>query len=232
MKDLMNEQDQIDYIKAWWDRYGRTIIFGVVMGLAAIYGVNQWRANHDVYKRKASDTYQALLQSVIREDGEAIEQLGTQLQKDFTRTPYADAASLMLAKHYVYEKDYKKALLQLQFVVDHNHDDLFIALATLRKARIYAEQKQFEQALEALSSIKIAKFAPLVQEVQGDVYLAKGDVNMARSLYQKVISNHHNRDIPKQLVTAKLGDIEQPSMSAPIVKQEKRSGMKPAKSVT
>ncbi|MCW8957149.1 MAG: tetratricopeptide repeat protein [Gammaproteobacteria bacterium] len=60
-------------------------------------------------------------------------------------------------------------------------------IARLRLMRVLTSMNEFDQAL-ALANMDIPNsFVALYEELKGDAYLAKGDINQARVAYDKAI---------------------------------------------
>jgi predicted negative regulator of RcsB-dependent stress response len=41
----LSEKEQLEEMRAWWSENGRFVMGGVVLGVAIIFGWNQWRAS-------------------------------------------------------------------------------------------------------------------------------------------------------------------------------------------
>jgi predicted negative regulator of RcsB-dependent stress response len=68
----------------------------------------------------------------------------------------------------------------------------------------------YEEALALLDVTKAGAFAAQLQEVRGDILLAKGDRSGSRLAYQAAISEHVGKDLApgeSELLSLKLQDL-------------------------
>ena len=64
------EEEQVEAIKKWWSENGKSIIAGIIIGIAAIFG---WRGyeNHAAMQAKSASTlYEQLLVASRKNDAE------------------------------------------------------------------------------------------------------------------------------------------------------------------
>jgi predicted negative regulator of RcsB-dependent stress response len=80
------------------------------------------------------------------------------------------------------------AVTDLKTVVDNSEDAALVQIAKLRLARVFIQLGRFDDALALLDVGKAGSFAEQVNEVRGDVLLAKGDSSGARAAYEAAIA--------------------------------------------
>ena len=136
----------------------------------------------------ASDLYMQVMQSAaLNTVDDKIIDINNKLINEFSDTPYAALSSLALAKSE-YEKDnIDAATAQLEIAVKHASNDVIKQIANLRLAKVYIEQGKYEEALVLLNQSHAAAYDAQYEELKGDLYLAKGDVALARAAYDKAI---------------------------------------------
>ena len=122
------EEQQVEALKKWWAENGKSIIGGVVLGLAILFGWRGWTDYRQGEAELASEKFNLIQVAADRGVSSRVSELTTELQKDFSFTPYAGQASLMDAKLKAEAGDLEGAMTQLEWastqakeqVVSHN----------------------------------------------------------------------------------------------------------------
>src|SRR3546814_10200476 len=96
----------------------------------------------------------------------------------------SDLAQLRVAAAAVKSSQFDDAATRLKWVQEHAKDDGLQKVAELRSARVLWQQGKLDDALKLVDN-NTGAFAPLFDELKGDIKLAKGDRDAARSAYQK-----------------------------------------------
>jgi predicted negative regulator of RcsB-dependent stress response len=75
----------------------------------------------------------------------------------------------------------------------------------MRKARILADQGDVEKSLSLVGSLPVGGYAVSLNELKGDLFLLKGDIELARQSYQKAFdaTTANNRPV----LEMKLNDL-------------------------
>ena len=97
MYDL-EEQEQIDALKAWWRQHGRLLIVAAVAAIAAAGAVSGWRYYKDSQAAKASQLYATLEKAVRANDVKQVKEVAGQLIDRYGGTAYGPMAALAAAK--------------------------------------------------------------------------------------------------------------------------------------
>ena len=184
----LEEQEQLDQFKAFWQKY-RNLITGLVtaalFAYAAYSGYQWWRNSQAL---EASKLYETMVSAIAKGDKELILRASDDLQKDFARTPYAAMSSLVAAKISADAGDNAKALDYLRWAAKNASNDGYIALAKLRLISQLIEQgseKDFSEADQILKETPIAGFEALWLERRGDWYLAQKKNAEAKKSYEE-----------------------------------------------
>ena len=184
----LEEQEQLDQFKAFWQKY-RNLITGVLtvalFAYAAYSGYQWWRNSQAL---EASKLYETMVSAIAKGDKELILRASDDLQKDFARTPYAAMSSLVAAKISADAGDNAKALDYLRWAAKNASNDGYIALAKLRLISQLIEQggeKDFAEADQILKETPIAGFEALWLERRGDWYLAQKKNAEAKKSYEE-----------------------------------------------
>ena len=184
----LEEQEQLDQFKAFWQKY-RNLITGVVtvalFAYAAYSGYQWWRNSQAL---EASKLYETMVGAIAKGDKDQTLRATDDLQKDFGRTPYAAMSSLIAARIASDAGDSAKALEYLRWAAKNASNDGYLGLAKLRLVTLLIEQgseKDFAEADQILNEKPIAGFESLWLERRGDCYLAQKKNEQAKVSYQE-----------------------------------------------
>ena len=183
----LEEQEQLDQLKAFWQKY-RNLITGlltvVLFAYAAYSGYGWWRNSQAL---EASKLYETMISAVAKGDQEQTLRAANDLQKDFARTPYAAMSSLIAARIAADSGDSAKAIDYLRWASKNASNDGYLALAKLRLVTQLIEQggeKDFAEADQILKETPVAGFEALWLERRGDWYLAQKKNAEAKKSYE------------------------------------------------
>jgi predicted negative regulator of RcsB-dependent stress response len=183
----LEEQEQVDQLKAFWQKY-RNLITGVVTAALFAYagysGYQWWRTSQ---ASDASQLYETMMVAINKGDKDQTLRAADDLQKQFSSTPYAAMSSLIAAKLASDAGDAKKATDYLRWAAKNSSDQGYVALAKLRLILQLIEQGAAQDLAEADTILKekpVAGFEALWLERRGDWYLAQKNIPEARKSYE------------------------------------------------
>lgn len=183
MSEYLSDAEQKEQIHEWWQENGRFILAGVVLGLVGIFGWRYWISFQDSQASKASVLYEEMLSAVNEDELDMAKQKLEVISSDFKSTVYLPQAHLLMAKTAVLTDDLNSAVDHLETALAKSKDRELAELIRFRLAKVRVELKEYDVALDLLNSVKSDSYAPLVEEMRGDIYRAQGDVVKARSAY-------------------------------------------------
>lgn len=204
---MSDEQETIDNLKAWWEDNGRYVIAGLVLGVAALVGWQQWNAYTDRTAEAAGQVYASLKSAADADRRNEAESLLEQLVDDYPRSAYTDQAGLVMARLYMDRSEPEAAAEALQRIVDHSRDRELKSVAALRLARVLHHLDDSDGALAALDQARGEAFAARVAEVRGDVLASRGDYEGARAAYELALARGERGVINRDLVRIKRDDL-------------------------
>ena len=184
----LTDDEKLVEIKKWWGDNGGSIITGVVLGLAVLFGTKAWLAYQDRKAEAASNIYTTLMVALERGESQVVTAKASMLVSDYTGTPYATLATLALARMSIEADELAVASAHLQWVIDNTHSDISRDTARLRLARVMVAMDDLDGAIVVLDQAAPGtSFDPLYTEVRGDIELARGDLAAANKTYQAAL---------------------------------------------
>ncbi len=183
----LEEQEQIDELKAWWKTYGK-LVSNALLGLLVVYAAYQgWHYYQGKQAVEASTEFQSL-QMTDEKDVKAIQSKAAIIMDKYASTPYAGRAALFAAKTNYANNDAKSAKAQLEWAVKNAKETSVSAIASLQLANILAEEKDYEGALKLLETRHDAGFDGLFSDLKGDVLVALGKKAEAKAAYEDALT--------------------------------------------
>jgi predicted negative regulator of RcsB-dependent stress response len=204
----LEEQEKLDAIRAWWDRYGTLCVILVFVVVASMAGWRGWQWYQDHTANQAMGYFEALERSVNQPGDDAVARIkaaSSTLRTDFTDSGYTSRAVLLAAAELQKRGDLDGAREQLEWLAGQNKDQAFTQLARLRLAGVLLQQKQYDAALSQLSNPPQA-FAGLYADRKGDILFAQGKKEEARQAWNQALEAL-GADPAVQLVQLKLDTL-------------------------
>ncbi len=174
----LQEQEQVDALKAFWAKYGNLIMWTVTLALAAFAGFNWYQKLQRDKSAAASTMYGELQGAAEAGDAKRAAQIFGDMQSKASKTTFTQLGALLLAKAQADKGDTANATANLQWVADNGNEEN-AAVAHMRLAGLLADAKKYDDALKQLALVKPASFVPLVSDRRGDIELAQGQKEAA-----------------------------------------------------
>ncbi len=202
--DYETEEQQLEAIKKWWNDNAAMIISGLVIGVASIFGWQYYQDYSIRHKDEASILYETVLLNQARTDVINEQQTRVnQLSSDYSDTPYASLASLILAKQHIAAGEIVQAQQLLQWVVNNTNQTELAYIAKIRLARVLASSDQVDQALLILNEEFPQSFQAMAMELKGDLLVTKGEKDKAREAYTTAMTASQGNP----LIQLKIDDL-------------------------
>lgn len=182
----LEEQEQLDELKAWWKAYGKWVSNGLIALLVVFAAYQAWQYYQSKQAVEGSTQFQAL-QVIDEKDLKAIQAKAAEIMDNHASTPYAGRAALYVAKANYAANDAKSAKAQLEWAIENATETSVHAIATLQLANILSEEKNYAAALKLLEAEHDAGFDGLFSDLKGDVLLALGKKTEAKAAYENAL---------------------------------------------
>lgn len=213
----LQEQEQLDELKAFWKQYGNLITWVLILALAAVAGWNGWQWYQREQAAKAGAMFDALQSAVQSADADRATKVFSDLKDRYPRTAFAEQGGLLAAKLQYDKGQLDAAKGTLTWVAEHATEDEYRTVARLRLAGVLLDQKQYDDALKQLTQAGGKEFDALIADRRGDVLMAQGKKDEAKAAYQAAWKAMDEKLEYRRLIDAKLialGAPPQPAASA------------------
>jgi predicted negative regulator of RcsB-dependent stress response len=200
----LEEQEQIETLKAFWNQYGNFILTAVTIVLLAIAGWRGWNWYQGRQAGEAAVVYEQLREAVDARDVAKVKDSAGTIFEKFGKTVYGEMAALLAAKAYHESGDDKAAKAPLQWAVDNARDQEFRHVARVRLAGLLLDEKAYDQALALLPMESAGNFAGDYADRRGDILLAQGKRDEARAAFKLALEKLGERSPMRGVVQLKL----------------------------
>ncbi len=210
----LQEQEQIDELKAFWNRYGTAILAAVTLALFIFAGVRGWGWYQASQATAAAGLYSELSAAVAAKNIEQVKSRSGDLFNRYGGTVYGQMAGLMAARAHLDASDPAGAKAALQWVADNAQDAEFKQIARLRLAGLLLDENAHDAALKALDAAAAAgkpgdEMQAAIADRRADVLVAQGHADAARAEYDKALGLLPAGSALRQLVQLKRDALGQ-----------------------
>ena len=204
----LQDQEQVDQLKAFWSQYGNLITWVLILALGSFAAWNGWNLWQRDQAGKASAMFEELERAVQAGDAQRGGIVFADLQTRYPRTAYAQQGALLAAKVHAEKGQADAALAALAWASESAIDDEYRVIARVRAAGLLLDKKQYDTALaqvDAAAQNKGAQgFEALIADRRGDVLLAQGKNDEARKAFETAYKAMDEKLEYRRLIDAKL----------------------------
>jgi predicted negative regulator of RcsB-dependent stress response len=203
----LQEQEQLDQLKAFWTQYGNLISSALIVvfgSIAAYNGYHYWQRSQAA---QASTMYDQVELAALSGDAVKVERAFSDMKDKFGGTVYAGQAGLLAAKQLQEKGNTDGAKAALTWVAENGADESYKAVAKLRLSALLVEAKTYDLAWKQLEGNFPKDFAALVADRRGDILMAQGKKPDAKTEYEKAYKAFDERTEYRRLVEVKLNSL-------------------------
>ncbi|MCF6436018.1 MULTISPECIES: YfgM family protein [Pseudoalteromonas] len=199
MEIYSTEEQQAEAIKRFFRDNGVSLTLGIVIGLGGLYGWKAYNQNQIDSAEAASNAYNQFVES------DDVLTASESFVKDNADSSYAVLAAFVAAKEAADKEQLDVAAQKLQWAADNVASLELKATALTRLARVQLAQQQFDAAMTTLDQPMPESFKAQIAEIKGDILLAQGDKEQAKSQYQAALDASSGN--ANTLLKIKLDDL-------------------------
>jgi predicted negative regulator of RcsB-dependent stress response len=206
----LQEQEQLDELKAYWKQYGNLILTTITLACLVIAAFQGWNYYQRRQAAEASTVFVALQKAQTAKDAKQVKDLAGSLLEKYPGTYYAAMAALIAARASYDTGDIKSAKAQLQWVTDNAKPEEFRDIARLRLADILLDDKDYDGALKQVDTgLKAANaYAGRYNDLKGDILVAQNKNEDAKTAYRAALNAIDSKQTEyRNYVQAKLDSL-------------------------
>lgn len=201
------EDEQVEAIKKWWRENGKSIIFGIVFGLAAVFGWRGWQEHRAAQSQAASELFQDALGSLRSDSPDKAASPAREIVRNYESTGYAVLARLILAKLAVDKNKLDEAADQLNQALKTSDQPTLGVDIRLRLARVQYAQGDYAAALSTLKVKDPGAFSGGYDELRGDILTHQGQKQQAYDAYQQALKQYSKQGTDTSMLKMKIDDL-------------------------
>ena len=202
----LEEQEQVDELKALWKKYGAYITRGVI-AFFVLYGLFQgWGYYQTKQSLGASELYQSIVVLDEKNTKDILEK-SQKLIDDFSGTPYAGRAAILFAKASYLDGNKDKAKEKLDWATSHAKESATESIALIQLGQILVEEKNYEDALKKVNDVENEGYLGLSNDLKGDILNAMGKKEEAKKAYQEALKRFGPKDPYAKFTQEKLESL-------------------------
>jgi len=203
----LQEQEQLEALKAWWNENNKWLLGTLLAIFVTIGGWRGWQYYTHNQAAEAATLYQQFTVQIGSGDAKRVNDAAAAVIDKFPSTGYASRAALQAALVNEQQKDFGSAKKQLQWVVDNASEEGMKDVAHLRLAAVLLDETKFEDALKQLETPHSPSFDGLYADLRGDIYIAMGKNEDARSAYKLAFEKVDAKSMFRNLIQLKLDSL-------------------------
>ncbi len=203
----LQEQEQVEALKAWWKENGKWVIGVLVVGVLAFAGTQAWRNYQAGQAAEAARLYMEVEKQAATNDAKRISDAAEALVSRYGSSAYAPRAQLLAAQANLQARDVARAKVELQWAIDHARETGLQDEARLKLASVLLDEKKYDEALKQLDAAHPESFTGLYADLRGDVLSAQGKTAEARAAYQQAYEKTDPKSAYRNLIQLKMDGL-------------------------
>ncbi len=184
----LSEEEQVEALKKWWKENGKSVVGGVVLGLAAVFGWQYWNQHQQQVAGQASMLFEQMNQSLTQGNLDVAAKQAEAISASFDGSAYDTFATLALARVKLEQGDQDAATALLRRVVEKGNTPSLQQIARLRLGRILVSAGDTDGAAAVVDAAPDDSFRGEFKALAGDIALARGDQAAARDAYLEALA--------------------------------------------
>lgn len=200
----LQEQEQLEALKAWWSDNRTWLLGGLIIGLAVVVGWRGWQYYQNKQAQESAVLYGEFVKQIETNDIKRINDAAAAVMGKYAGSAYATRAALLAAQLNEEKQDVVKAKTQLQWVINQSKEVGLKDVASLRLAAIFLDEKKYDEAGKLLDAKHQDSFDALYADLKGDVLSAQGKIQEAKTSYKLAYEKMDGKSAYRNLVQMKM----------------------------
>ncbi|HLS04854.1 MAG TPA: tetratricopeptide repeat protein [Wenzhouxiangella sp.] len=186
--ELYDEHEQGERVRKWIKEYSATIVMGLILAFAGIFGFRYWQDYRAGQLALGSEYYQVIQNLAEQGDAEAVAAEYESMTAAVGHSAYAGLAGLHVAAAWVDDGRLGKAESIYREILDNRKLKALWPVVNLRLARVLEAQGEHEEALALLDGASPKGYEAAWLEARGDVLFERGRTDDARVAWEEALA--------------------------------------------
>jgi predicted negative regulator of RcsB-dependent stress response len=195
------EEQQVEALKKWWEENGMMLAGAVVVAVAGVIGWNWFGQQQAESVAGSSDLYVDFLGA----EGAERETIEATLASEYPNSVYRAFIALRSAQAEAENENPEGALTALTEALALVDDDKLADVIRVRIARVEQELDRSDAALATLGQVRSIGLRSQVQELKGDIHMARGERALAHEAYSAALEEAGD-EAQRPLLKLKVAD--------------------------
>ena len=202
-----DEHEQGERVRGWLQQNGSSLITGIALGLALVFGYQMYQKRGLQQQEEASGQYQSFTEALAAKDAGKAKALSSQIDEKYADTAYAPLAVLRHAAFLHETGKHAEALSALRAARAKVTDPGLAEVFDLRVVRLLLLAGKADEAARELAKIAQPRYPQIADELRGDIALAQGKRDEARKQYERALARLDQAAPTRALLELKLIDV-------------------------
>ena len=178
----LEEQESLDQLKAWWEKWGTAVLSVITVGCLAFAAWNGW----NWYQRDQGS--KATQNAFVQGDAKNVVSIADGLMKEYPGNVFAGLAGFYRAAEAQRQKKPDEARQALNWIINESGRPEYETAARVRLAGIELDAGKADAALSVLTAAKpLEADAVSFNDRLGDVYFALKRYGEAKAAWEKAL---------------------------------------------
>lgn len=230
--EVLDEYEQGEVVRKWLRDNAVSMVVGVVLGLALIFGWQQWKAHKARSLVEAAAQLGAYTEAVEAGRDADAEKIAAALRENHPNSPSAVFVAMREAENASEQHDLDAAGTSLQWAAKHADGKEMKTLVDINLARLHLAEGKAEEALALVNAAPRDAYPALLGELRGDALAKLGQHDAARTAYETALADLDPQAPERNILQMKLDDQASTSVAAtpaPVAEPPAAPAMTPEK---
>ena len=208
MRDDLEQQEQMQNLKAFWKANGKVLTSVITVVLVTVAAFNGWKLWNNYNKEKASNILTSVEKNIEQQNIEVALRLYKEVSKNHPKTLQSGLAGLLIVKALISDGQRDEAVPILNELVDNSQVKW---LAIIRLSSVLLDLNRPGEIIDVIPEKIPEHWVGIVSDRRGDAYAAAGDFELARADWSRAldfyVQNPGNQEIIR-FISRKLATID------------------------
>lgn len=212
--EVLDEYEQGEVVRKWLRDNAVSMVVGVVLGLALIFGWQQWKAHKARSLAEAAAQLDAYTEATEAGRDADAEKIAAALREKHPDTPSAVFVAMREAEDASARGDLDAARSSLEWAAKHADSKEMKTLVNLNLARLHLAEGKADEALALINAAPQDAYPAVLGELRGDALARLGQHDAARTAYETALASLDPQAPERNLLQMKLDDQASTSVAA------------------